>query len=225
MILSDAGDAFLLYETAAEGMPSPSDSDRGYHPGDIQSVSDDSVVITERSGHDNNTWPHTPIAVLPGPPPSADAIRKAIAGAAQSVVPTSPGQGWDFPQAAWADLLLGRAPRLTGGQLPRTGNDINDVCSALLDCEDSYVAVQGPPGTGKTSLATAIAGEIPDVPCYKLNAPEIVSGLSGQSEEKIRQIFKGVKAQAPAVVLIDELDCIAGKRENAGKDMEVRIVA
>ena len=154
MILSDAGDAFLLYETAAEGMPSPSDSDRGYHPGDIQSVSDDSVVITERSGHDNNTWPHTPIAVLPGPPPSADAIRKAIAGAAQSVVPTSSGQGWDFPQAAWADLLLGRAPRLTGGQLPRTGNDINDVCSALLDCEDSYVAVQGPPGTGKTYVGS-----------------------------------------------------------------------
>ena len=38
-------------------------------------------------------------------------------------------------------------------------------------------------------------------------------------------MFKGVKAQAPCVVLIDELDSIAGKRENAGKDMEVRIVA
>jgi ribosome biogenesis ATPase len=38
-------------------------------------------------------------------------------------------------------------------------------------------------------------------------------------------VFKGVKAQAPCVVLIDELDSIAGKRENAGKDMEVRIVA
>lgn len=60
---------------------------------------------------------------------------------------------------------------------------------------------------------------------YKLNAPEIVSGLSGQSEEKIRSIFKGVRESAPCVVLIDELDSIAGKREDATKDMEVRIVA
>jgi len=48
------------------------------------------------------------------------------------------------------------------------------------------ILISGPPGTGKTSLALAIAGQNPDIPLYKLNAPEIVSGLSGQSEEKIR---------------------------------------
>ena len=53
----------------------------------------------------------------------------------------------------------------------------------------------------------------------------MVSGLSGQTEEKIRSIFKAVKEVAPAVVLIDELDSIAGKREDSSKDMEVRIVA
>lgn len=41
--------------------------------------------------------------------------------------------------------------------------------------------ISGPPGTGKTTLALAIAGEI-NVPFYKLNGPEIVSGLSGESE-------------------------------------------
>jgi len=48
------------------------------------------------------------------------------------------------------------------------------------------ILISGPPGTGKTTLALAIAGENPDVPFYKLNAPEIVSGLSGESEQKIR---------------------------------------
>ena len=48
------------------------------------------------------------------------------------------------------------------------------------------ILISGPPGTGKTQLAMAVAGENPDIPFYKLNAPEIVSGLSGQSEEKIR---------------------------------------
>lgn len=38
-------------------------------------------------------------------------------------------------------------------------------------------------------------------------------------------MFQGVREKAPAVIFIDELDSIAGKRENAGKDMEVRIVA
>lgn len=58
-----------------------------------------------------------------------------------------------------------------------------------------------------------------------MNGPEIVSRLSGQSEEKIRNIFNAVKEQSPAIIFIDELDSIAGKREDASKDMEVRIVA
>ena len=58
-----------------------------------------------------------------------------------------------------------------------------------------------------------------------MNGPEIVSRLSGQSEEKIRNIFNAVKEEAPAIIFIDELDSIAGKREDASKDMEVRIVA
>jgi ribosome biogenesis ATPase len=51
-----------------------------------------------------------------------------------------------------------------------------------------------------------------------LNAPEIVSGISGQSEEKIRSLFQAVRSNPPAIIFLDELDSIAGKRENASKD-------
>ena len=88
------------------------------------------------------------------------------------------------------------------------------------------ILISGPPGTGKTQLSLAIAGQYPDVPFYKMNAPEIVSRLSGQSEENIRNIFEAVRrGPLPAIIFIDELDSIAGRREEAVKDMEVRIVA
>mmetsp|Transcript_407 Transcript_407/g.811 ORF Transcript_407/g.811 Transcript_407/m.811 type:complete len:226 (-) Transcript_407:1139-1816(-) len=87
------------------------------------------------------------------------------------------------------------------------------------------ILISGQPGSGKTLLANAIAGANKDIPFFKISGPEIVTGISGQSEEKIRSLFNGAKEQPPAIIFIDELDSIAGKRENASKDLEVRIVA
>jgi len=82
----------------------------------------------------------------------------------------------------------------------------------------------GPSGCGKTTLAMAICGEF-KVPFFKISGPEIVSGMSGESELKIRQLFREVTEAAPAILFVDEIDSIAGKRETAFKDMEKRIVA
>jgi ribosome biogenesis ATPase len=82
----------------------------------------------------------------------------------------------------------------------------------------------GPPGCGKTTLAYAIGGEY-DVPFFKITAPQIVSSLSGESEMKIRKLFNKVIECAPSILFIDEIESIIGKRENASKDMERRIVA
>ncbi|XP_052006680.1 nuclear valosin-containing protein-like isoform X3 [Xyrauchen texanus] len=84
--------------------------------------------------------------------------------------------------------------------------------------------LHGPPGCGKTLLAQAVAGET-GLPLLKVSAPELVSGISGESEQKMRELFEQAKNSAPCILFIDEIDAITPKREVASKDMERRIVA
>ncbi|KAI9320627.1 P-loop containing nucleoside triphosphate hydrolase protein [Dichotomocladium elegans] len=86
------------------------------------------------------------------------------------------------------------------------------------------VLLHGPPGCGKTRLAHAIAGEL-GVPFYNISAPSIVSGMSGESEKKIRDVFEDARSHAPCLLFIDEIDAITPKRETAQREMERRIVA
>ncbi|KAJ0732960.1 putative AAA+ ATPase domain, ATPase, AAA-type, core, AAA ATPase, AAA+ lid domain-containing protein [Helianthus annuus] len=85
------------------------------------------------------------------------------------------------------------------------------------------VLLHGPPGCGKTLLARAIANES-GASFYKISAPELVSGVSGESEENIRELFSKANRTAPSIVFIDEIDAIASKRENLQREMEKRIV-
>jgi ribosome biogenesis ATPase len=65
------------------------------------------------------------------------------------------------------------------------------------------VLLHGPPGCGKTALANAIANEC-GVPFLRVAAPEVVSGMSGESEAKIRQLFQEAAALAPCIVFIGD---------------------
>ncbi|XP_032820155.1 nuclear valosin-containing protein-like isoform X2 [Petromyzon marinus] len=86
------------------------------------------------------------------------------------------------------------------------------------------ILLHGPPGCGKTLLAQAIAGEL-DVPLIQVAGPEVVSGVSGESEQKLRELFQVASESAPCVLFLDEIDAITPKREMASKDMERRLVA
>jgi len=73
-------------------------------------------------------------------------------------------------------------------------------------------------------MAKAVANEI-DAHFETISGPEIMSKYYGESEEKLREVFEDAEENAPAIVFIDELDSIAAKREEAGGDVERRVVA
>jgi len=85
------------------------------------------------------------------------------------------------------------------------------------------VLLYGPPGTGKTLIARAVANEV-DAYFDVISGPEVVSKYKGESEERLREAFARAEANAPAIVFIDELDAIAGERDEEA-DMENRVVA
>ena len=86
------------------------------------------------------------------------------------------------------------------------------------------VLLHGPPGTGKTLIAKAVANEI-DAHFQTISGPEIMSKYYGESEEQLRDVFEEATENAPAIVFMDELDSIAAKRDEAGGDVERRVVA
>ncbi|HLB69761.1 MAG TPA: CDC48 family AAA ATPase [Candidatus Methanoperedens sp.] len=86
------------------------------------------------------------------------------------------------------------------------------------------VLLHGPPGTGKTLLAKALASET-NANFLTLSGPEIMSKFYGESEERLREIFKQGEENAPSIILIDEIDSIAPKREEVTGEVERRVVA
>jgi len=82
----------------------------------------------------------------------------------------------------------------------------------------------GPPGSGKTLLARAIANET-KANFICLNGPEIIDKYYGESERKLRDIFKEADEKAPSIIFIDEIDSIAPKREVVRGEVEKRVVA
>jgi len=86
------------------------------------------------------------------------------------------------------------------------------------------VLLHGPPGTGKTLLAKAVANET-NANFYHIGGPEIMSKFYGESEERLREIFKEAEDNAPSIIFIDEIDSIAPKREEVSGDVEKRIVS
>ena len=86
------------------------------------------------------------------------------------------------------------------------------------------ILMYGPPGTGKTMLAKAVASES-NAHFISISGPEIMSKFYGESEARIREIFKEAKDNAPTIIFVDEIDSIAPKREEVHGEVERRVVS
>ncbi len=86
------------------------------------------------------------------------------------------------------------------------------------------VLLYGPPGTGKTLLAKAVANET-NAHFISISGPEIMSKFYGESEARLREIFKEAKEKAPSIMFVDEIDSIAPKREEVMGEVERRVVS
>lgn len=189
-----------------------------------------------------STAPSTPSVVVPSatpstsqPRPDSDRSDKPPRKARKQAQGDSP-----HPQKNGASASLPvPAPRPALrysdlGGLDKVLADVRDLVERPLMHPELYahlgvspprgVLLHGPPGCGKTLLAHAIAGEL-GVAFWELNAPEVVTGVSGESEARLRAVFEAAAASAPSLIFLDELDAIMGKRTSDSRALERRLVA
>lgn len=130
--------------------------------------------------------------------------------------------------------LVLQHPTVTFSDVGGQHNNIMIICKRLVRyifpqvCSSKKpacgVLFHGPPGCGKTLFARAIAGEM-KYPLIEVAGTDLISGISGDSEEKIRSLFEQAVHSSPCVLFIDRIDAIATKIESASKEMEKRIAS
>ena len=76
--------------------------------------------------------------------------------------------------------------------------------------------LEGPPGVGKTLLAKAVAGEA-NVPFLVISGAEFDEVYVGVGASRVRALFKDARQFKKAVIFIDEIDAVAGRRDGGDR--------
>ncbi|MFI6868685.1 AAA domain-containing protein [Nocardia sp. NPDC050406] len=144
---------------------------------------DDVVRVVEFLPEGCDPYDELPSAIAPFPPSRQDWLEDAIEEVAHDLLVTLP----EVPRTATFDLLCRRPPRLATGQvLPEVfGDHAAAVTAAVLDLDDSYIAIQGPPGTGKTDTAARVVERL--VTRYKWRV-----GVVARSHKAVEHLLDAV---------------------------------
>ncbi|WP_407726404.1 TM0106 family RecB-like putative nuclease [Rhodococcoides fascians] len=141
----------------------------------------DIVVVQENLRKGVEEYTNFPVATAPEPPPNTKHLEQAIVSVATEVLGGLP----ELPRTAVADLLTRSTPRtLSGSGLPAVHdkNYAHAITDALLDLDNSYVAVQGPPGTGKTYTAARVIEQLVNTHHWRI-------GVVGQSHHVVNNLL------------------------------------
>lgn len=164
----------------------------------------DVLLVEETRPRGSEPFAELPMALAPAGPIGTAPLRDAIRGLAEQVLaaartgapsPAAPDADVPLPRAAVLDLARRVPPRTrSGGPLP-AGDDLVDVLTrAVLDLDDSYLAVQGPPGTGKTHTGARVIAA--------LVARGWRVGVVAQSHAVVENLLRGVAgAGVPAAAI------------------------
>ena len=160
-----------------------------------------------------------------------------VSGTKPSAKPVIVSEQTEFKLGPMTKAIDNSIPRITYDDLGGLRNEVQKIREMVelpmrhpelfekLGVEaPKGVLLYGPPGTGKTLLAKAVAGET-NSHFTSISGPEIIGKFYGESEERLREIFKQAEENSPSIIFIDEIDSIAPKREEVTGEVEKRIVS
>ena len=160
-----------------------------------------------------------------------------VSGTKPSAKPVIVSEQTEFKLGSMTKAIDNSIPRITYDDLGGLRNEVQKIREMVelpmrhpelfekLGVEaPKGVLLYGPPGTGKTLLAKAVAGET-NSHFTSISGPEIIGKFYGESEERLREIFKQAEENSPSIIFIDEIDSIAPKREEVTGEVEKRIVS
>jgi transitional endoplasmic reticulum ATPase len=117
----------------------------------------------------------------------------------------------EIPKVKWSDI----------GGLEEVKQALKEMVEWPLKNSESFeklgispprgILLYGPPGTGKTLLAKAVANES-GANFISIKGPEVLTMWVGESERKIRELFRRARQVAPCIIFLDEIDALAPKR-------------
>lgn len=156
------------------------------------------------------------VSVLPAKPSTKGTIRTTEIQAAQE---GHKPEVETLPHCSKSDAYA------SVGGLNKQIEDIRDLIELPLTRPDLFehfglkpprgILLYGPPGTGKTHLARAIAASTKSS-VLVINGPELSSAYHGETESKLRAVFKEAHRRSPCIVILDEVDALVPRRDDGG---------